>query len=188
MVSDRYEARIVNEDDEAVPPGTVGEFVVRPKEPWLMMCGYWNNPAKTVEAWRNFWFHTGDAMYADAEGNFYFVDRLKDTIRRRGENISSMEVENELLGHPSVLECAVYAVPSEHTEDEVMAAIVLRPRAELEPEELIIWLGSRLPDFAVPRYIEMLPELPKTPTGKVQKFPLREKGVGPSTWDRLRRD
>ena len=187
IVSDRFEVRIVDEHDEEVPPGVVGELVVRPREPWITMLGYWNNPAKTEEAWRNLWLHSGDAVRRDAQGNHYFVDRIKDAIRRRGENISSIEVENEIGAHPAVLECAVYPVPSEHTEDEVMAAIVVRPGETLEPAALLAWLAPRLSDFALPRYIDLVEDLPKTQTGKIQKFPLRERGVGATTWDRLAR-
>lgn len=184
VVSDRFEVRIVDERDEEVPAGTVGELVVRPKEPWITMLGYWNNPAKTEEAWRNLWLHSGDAVRHDGDGNYYFVDRVKDAIRRRGENISSIEVENEIVAHPAVLECAVYPVPSEHTEDEVMAAVVVKPGESLEPAALIEWLRLRLSDFALPRYIEIVADLPKTQTGKIQKFPLREKGVTAAAWDR----
>ena len=185
IVSDRFEVRIVDEHDEEVPVGTVGELVVRPREPWITMLGYWNNPARTEEAWRNLWLHSGDAVRRDAEGNHYFVDRIKDAIRRRGENISSIEVENEIGAHPAVLECAVYPVPSEHTEDEVMAAVVVKPGAALEASALLAWLAPRLSDFALPRYIDLVETLPKTQTGKIQKFPLRERGVGATTWDRL---
>ena len=185
IVCDRFEVRIVDEHDEEVPAGTVGELVVRPREPWITMLGYWNNPARTEEAWRNLWLHSGDAVRRDAEGNHYFVDRIKDAIRRRGENISSIEVENEIGAHPAVLECAVYPVPSEHTEDEVMAAVVVKPGAALDAAALLAWLAPRLSDFALPRYIDLVETLPKTQTGKIQKFPLRERGVVATTWDRL---
>lgn len=185
IVSDRFEVRIVDEHDEEVPPGVVGELVVRPREPWITMLGYWNNAARTEEVWRNLWLHSGDAVRCDDEGNHYFVDRIKDAIRRRGENISSIEVENEIVAHPAVLECAVYPVPSEHTEDEVMAAVVVKPGAALDAAALLAWLGPRLSDFALPRYIDLVEDLPKTQTGKIQKFPLRERGVGATTWDRL---
>jgi crotonobetaine/carnitine-CoA ligase len=185
VVSDRFEVRIVDEHDEEVPHGRVGELVVRPKAPWIVMAGYWNDPEKTVAAWRNLWLHSGDAMYRDEAGNFYFVDRLKDAIRRRGENISSVEVENEVNAHPAVLECAVIPVPSEHTEDEVKAVVVLKPGTALAPAELAAFLARRTADFMVPRYIEIVDSLPKTPTGKIQKFPLRERPLTPATWDRL---
>lgn len=186
VVSDRFDVRIVDERDEEVPAGVVGELVVRPREPWITMLGYWNNPARTEEAWRNLWLHSGDAVKHDGAGNYYFVDRIKDAIRRRGENISSIEVENEINAHPAVLECAVYPVPSEHTEDEVMAAVVVRPGERLDADALLAWLAPRLSDFALPRYVDLVDDLPKTQTGKIQKFPLRERGIGATTWDRLK--
>ena len=140
-------------------------------------------PEKTVEAWRNLWFHTGDRVVRDADGAFRFVDRIKDAIRRRGENISSFEVEQVLLSHPGVASCAVYPVQSELAEDEVMAALVPRDGERIDPAELVRFCESRLPYFAVPRYIDVLADLPRTENGKVQKFKLRERGVGPQTWD-----
>ena len=179
-----FEARIVDDDDEEVPDGTVGELVVRPCLPWLVMTGYWGHPEWTAEAWRNLWLHSGDAMYRDEAGHFYFVDRKKDAIRRRGENISSIEVENEINALPGVAECAVFPIGSEHTEDEVMAAIVLKPGVEVAPEQLIRFLEPRMAYFMVPRYLEFVAELPKTPTGKIQKFDLRRRGLSTATWDR----
>ncbi|MCY1542586.1 Crotonobetaine/carnitine--CoA ligase [compost metagenome] len=140
-------------------------------------------PEKTVEAWRNLWFHTGDRVVRDADGAFRFVDRIKDAIRRRGENISSFEVEQVLLSHPGVASCAVYPVRSELAEDEVMAALVARDGAVIDPAELARFCEGRLPYFAVPRYIDLVLDLPRTENGKVQKFKLRERGVGPQTWD-----
>jgi crotonobetaine/carnitine-CoA ligase len=182
-----FEMQVVDPvTDEPLPPGVVGEMVVRPKEPWCFMAGYHAMPDKTVEAWRNFWFHTGDAGTYDEEGYFYFVDRLKDAIRRRGENISSFEVEQVLNRHEAVAESAVVAVPSEIAggEDEVKACLVLKPGARLSLEALLDYCQERMPYFAVPRYIEIVDELPKTPTGKIQKHKLREAGVTPATWDR----
>jgi crotonobetaine/carnitine-CoA ligase len=172
--------------DEDVPPGTLGEIVVRPKEPFCFMAGYNAMPEKTVEAWRNFWFHTGDAGRMDADGYFYFVDRIKDTIRRRGENISSYEIEAVLGGHPAVAEAAAIAVKSDIQggEDEVKACIVLQPGQTLQPEALLDFCQSRMPYFAVPRYVEFMAELPKTPTAKIQKAKLRQSGLTPATWDR----
>jgi crotonobetaine/carnitine-CoA ligase len=180
-----YDVRIVDENDNPLPPGTPGEAVVRPKKPWMVMDGYWNHPEWTVRAWRNLWLHTGDMLVEDSEGSLYFVDRLKDCIRRRGENISSMEVEQEINAHPDVLEAAVIPVAAEVTEQEVMAVIVPKPGHSITTESLIAFLGARLPYFMVPRYLELVNELPKTPTGKVQKFALRERGVTASTWDRI---
>ncbi len=179
-----FEAKIVDEHDEEVPNGTVGEFCIRAKEPWLLMAGYWRHPEWTETAWRNLWLHSGDAMYRDDAGFYYFADRVKDSIRRRGENISSMEVETEVNSHPAILECAVFPVPSVHTEDEVMASIVLKDGQSIDPLELIRFLEPRMAYFMVPRFVDVVAALPKTPTGKIQKYELRDKGVTPSTWDR----
>ena len=144
--------------------------------------GYYNMPEKTVEAWRNLWFHTGDALSQDEDGWFYFVDRYKDALRRRGENISSYEVEQAILGHPAVVECAVIGVPAdvEAGEDEVLAAVVTAGSATADdcgPG------GGRIPAFAIPRYLRIVDQLPKTPSEKVQKSALREYGVTPDTYD-----
>jgi crotonobetaine/carnitine-CoA ligase len=178
-----FQARVADEDDAALPPGEAGELLLRADEPHAFASGYFNMPEKTVEAWRNLWFHTGDRVVRDADGAFRFVDRIKDAIRRRGENISSFEVEQVLLSHPGVASCAVYPVRSELAEDEVMAALVARDGERIDPVELVRFCESRLPYFAVPRYIDVLQDLPRTENGKVQKFKLRERGVGPQTWD-----
>src|SRR5262249_47894435 len=138
---------------------------------------------KTAEAWRNRWFHTGDRVMREADGYFRFIDRLKDAIRRRGENISSFEVEQVLLGHPDVANAAVFPVRSSLAEDEVMAAVVLQPGPAIPPADLIGYCTPRLPYFAVPRYLEFMRELPLTENGKVQKYKLRERGVTAETWD-----
>ena len=184
IAEDRYEVRIVDALDREVPPGVPGEAVVRPREPWLTMIGYWGRPDWTVAAWRNLWLHTGDMLMRDEEGNLYFVDRTKDAIRRRGENISSMEVEQEIVAHPDVVECAVVPVASEHTEQEVMAVVVPRPGAALDPAVLTEFLTPRMAYFMVPRYVEIVDALPKTQTGKIRKYTLRERGLTPGTWDR----
>jgi len=179
------QARIVDELDEEVPVGEIGELVLRADNPWEFNSGYWRNPEKTAEAWRNQWLHTGDAFRRDAEGNYYFVDRLKDAIRRRGENISSFEVEREVDAHPAVLESAAVAVPSEHGEDEVLVVATLAPGQSLIAEELCTFLAPRLPRYMVPRYVRLLTEeLPKTPTGKIRKAALREEGIA-EAWDAL---
>ncbi|WP_321927431.1 ATP-dependent acyl-CoA ligase [Paraburkholderia guartelaensis] len=178
-----FDARVVDEQDQAVPDGETGELILRADSPFAFASGYLGMAEKTVEAWRNLWFHTGDRVVRDADGYYRFVDRLKDTIRRRGENISSFEVEQVLLSHPSVETAAVFAVKSALAEDEVMAAIVLRDGATLEPLELIRYCEPRLPYFAVPRYLEFARDLPKTENGKIQKFRLRETGVTATTWD-----
>lgn len=179
-----FEVAILGEDDRPVPPGVPGEIAVRPREPWVTMLGYWNQPAATAAMWRNLWLHSGDAGFCDEAGNFHFTDRLKDSIRRRGENISSMQLEGIIGRHPAVLECAVFPVASEFTEQEVAVAIVARPGETLDPVDLVRFLEPRVPYFMVPRYIELRAELPKTQTGKVRKHILREEGVRPATWDR----
>lgn len=179
-----YHARVVDEEDFEVAPGVAGELLLRADEPYAFATGYFGMPEKTVEAWRNLWFHTGDRVVRDGEGNFRFLDRLKDAIRRRGENISSYEVEQVLLSHASVEMVAVFPVRSELAEDEVMAAIVLKADCRLEPLELMTFCEPRMPYFAIPRFLDFVPELPRTENGKVQKYKLRERGPGARTWDR----
>jgi carnitine-CoA ligase len=184
VVAELYEVRIVDESDQEVPPGMPGEAVVRSKQPWMMTNGYWNHPDWTAKAWRNLWYHTGDMLMRDENDNYYFVDRTKDAIRRRGENISSMEVENEVNSHPDVLECAVIPIDSSATEQEVMTVVVPKPDRVIDHEQLIRFLEPRMAYFMIPRYIDIVAELPKTPTGKIQKHPLRETGLTATTWDR----
>ena len=179
-----FHVQVVDDQDEPVPDGEAGELVMRHREPWSFASGYWGMPEATVTAWRNLWFHTGDRVVRDPDGWYRFVDRTKDAIRRRGENISSWEVEQALVEHPAVDVAAAFPVPSALGEDEVMAAIVLVAGAELEGEELIAHCGPRLPYFAVPRYLEFVSELPLTENGKVRKQVLRDRGVSATTWDR----
>lgn len=181
-----FQARVVDEHDNELPDGTPGELILRADEPFAFATGYFGMDDKTVEAWRNLWFHTGDRVVRDADGYYSFMDRLKDAIRRRGENISSFEVEQVLLSHPAVAVAAVFPVKSELAEDEVMAALVLREGASLDPVELIRFCEPRMAYFAVPRFVEFLDALPATENGKIQKFKLRERGIGPQTWDRER--
>ncbi len=184
-----FEVCIVDpETDEERPRNEVGEIVVRPRQPFGFMTGYNRMPEKTVEAWRNFWFHTGDAASMDEDGYVFFVDRIKDCIRCRGENISSYEVEAVLLEHGAVVEAAVIAVQSEITggEDEVKAVVVLRGGAAVSHADLFQYCRRKLPKFAVPRFLEFVAALPKTPTEKVQKHILRERGITKMTWDRAR--
>jgi carnitine-CoA ligase len=180
----RFEARVVDEGDLPVPDGTPGELVVRSREPFAFASGYLNHPEATVAAWRNLWFHTGDRVVRDAEGWYAFVDRRRDSIRRRGENISSWEVEQVLLAHPDVATAAAVPVPADLGEDEVMACVVTREGAAIDPAELIGFCEPRMAAFAVPRYVQVLAELPLTANGKVQKALLRERGVTADTWDR----
>ena len=178
-----WECRVVDENDIELPRGEVGELVVRSSRPWAMMKGYHNNPAATAEAMRNGWFHTGDSFRRDQDGRFYFVDRLKDVIRRRGENISSFALEGEVLLHPDVRECAAVAVPSEHGEDEVLICVTPIEGRTIDPGEVIADLAGRLPKFMVPRYLRVMADLPKTASGKVQKHVMRSEGITPDTVD-----
>ncbi|WP_313808612.1 AMP-binding protein [Sphingobium sp.] len=178
------EVRLVDDRDCEVPIGEIGEMLVRTDRPWAMCSGYNNNPEATAKSWMNGWFHTGDAFRRDADGYFYFVDRVKDAIRRRGENISSFEVEVELCAHPDVRECAAIGVPSEFSEDEVMVILAPVPGRTIDLAPLAEFLIERMPYFMVPRYFRVLDELPKTPSAKVLKSDLRRDGVTPDTWDR----
>jgi crotonobetaine/carnitine-CoA ligase len=179
-----FEARVVDEDDNEVPDGSAGELVLRAREPFAMATGYFGMPEKTVEAWRNLWLHTGDRVIRDRDGYYRFIDRMKDAIRRRGENISSFEVEQVLVSHPAVSIAAVFPVSSELAEDEVMAAIILKDGAQLGEAELIRFCEGKMSYFAVPRFVEFVDEVPRTENGKVQKFKLRERGRSAKTWDR----
>ncbi len=178
-----FQAKVVDEHDVEVPPGTPGELVVRAEEPFTFATGYWRLPEQTVRAWRNLWFHTGDRVVADEDGWLRFLDRIKDAIRRRGENVSAWEVEQALGTHPNVTTAAAVPVPSPLGEDDVMAFVVCSDPVP-SPEELAAWAEERLPYFAVPRYLEFVDELPLTENGKVQKYLLRERGVSDTTWDR----
>lgn len=178
------EVRLVDENDCEVPNGTVGEMLVRTDRPWGMNSGYYKNAEATAKAWRNGWFHTGDAFIRDGEGNFFFVDRMKDAIRRRGENISSFEVEADVCSHPAVREAAAVAVPSDLGEDDVLVCVAPVDGHTIDPVELTAFLKERMAYFMVPRYIRILPDLPKTPSAKVLKHELRAEGVTQDTWDR----
>ena len=183
-VFEGFQARVVDDQDREVADDTAGELVVRADDPLAFATGYFRAPEKTVEAWRNLWFHTGDRVVRQSGGYFRFVDRLKDAIRRRGENISSFEVEQVLLSHSAVANAAAFPVRSPLAEDEVMAAVILHPGQRLTEAELIAFCEPRLPYFAVPRYLEFVYQLPTTESGKVQKYKLRERGVTERTWDR----
>ena len=179
-----YEVEIHDEHDRPCAPGDLGEIVVRPKEPSVMFSHYHGMPEESLEAFRNLWFHTGDRATMDDEGYFYFIDRMKDAIRRRGENISSFEVERALATLEEIAEVAVIGVPSELTDEEVLAAIVFKEGQPLEPAQILDHCQERLPHFAVPRYVRVVNELPKTPSQRVEKYRLREIGVTEDTWDR----
>lgn len=178
------EARVVDENDCELPPGVAGELIVRTDTVWGLNHGYYKNPEATATAWRNGWFHTGDAFRYDEAGYFYFVDRIKDAIRRRGENISSFEVEAEVNAHPDVAESAAVPVPSAFNEDEVLIVVVPAKGRNVDPKALFDHLRDRMAHFMLPHYIRVIDDLPKTPTQKVQKHILRDAGVTPDTWNR----
>jgi crotonobetaine/carnitine-CoA ligase len=179
-----FAARVVDTDGNDARDGEPGELILRTDEPSAFAMGYFAAPDKTAEAWRDGWFHSGDRVIRDHLGYFKFVDRLKDAIRRRGENISSYEVEQVLLSHPEIATAAVFPVRSELAEDEVMATIVRQPGSELSPADLIRFCEPRMPYFAVPRFVEFCDVLPVTENGKIQKYKLRERGITQNTWDR----
>jgi crotonobetaine/carnitine-CoA ligase len=179
-----FDVRIVDDDDVEVPTGEVGEIVCRPIGPNLMFAGYWNRPTDTLAAFKNLWFHTGDLARVDEDAYLYFVDRKKDALRRRGENISSFEMEKTLYAHPDLRDVAVHAVASDVGEDDVKVTAVLQDGARLTEEALCRWMAERVPYFAIPRYIEFREDLPRNPVGRVLKYQLREDGVTGATWDR----
>lgn len=201
VLSDEYEARLVDENDYEVAPGEPGEFIVRSHEPWLLMTEYLGRPEATAKAWRNGWFHTGDILRKDDEDNYYFVDRSADYVRRRGHNISSLEVEAAVTAHPEVDSCACIGVPSsiaalEVGEDggtdraevaddlDVKIVVVRIDGSELTHEALLDYLIANMPRFMVPRFIEFVSEMPRTPTAKVRKAELRKVPFSDATWDR----
>ncbi len=178
------EAMIVDEGDAPLPDGVAGELLLRPTEPFSFATGYFAMPDKTVEAWRNLWFHTGDRVVREADGHYRFIDRVKDAIRRRGENVSSWEVEQVLMAHPAIAACAVFAVPSELGEDEVAAALQFKPGETQTPEAVMAFCEERLAYFAVPRFLRFVGEMPLTENGKIRKVALREAGRTTDMWDR----
>ena len=178
-----FDVRIFDDDDNELPRGAEGEIVLRPKRPHTMFEGYWGRPDATVETSRNWWYHTGDIGRVDEEDFLFFVDRKADYLRRRGENISSFEVERILMGHGALADVAVHAVPSDLTEDDLKVTATLAEGATLTEDDLFRWCIEELPYFALPRYIEFRAELPRSPVGRVLKRDLRSEGVGPGTWD-----
>ncbi len=184
VVNDEYfDVRIFDDDDNELPRGSDGEIVLRPKRPHTMFEGYWGRPEATVDASRNWWYHTGDIGRVDDDGFLFFVDRKADYLRRRGENISSFEVERILMGHGALADVAVHAVPSDLTEDDLKLTATLAEGATLTEADLFRWCIDELPYFALPRYIEFRTELPRSPVGRVLKRDLRADGVGAGTWD-----
>jgi carnitine-CoA ligase len=186
VVDEFFEVRIVDpETDEPMGAHEIGEIVVRPKEPSVFMAGYFRMPEKTVEAWRNLWFHSGDAGYFDNEGRLFYVDRIRDRIRRRGENVSAYEVEEVINSHPDVVQSAVVGVKVAGAggEDEILACIV--PSSDtLDAKMILDWCVTRMPRFALPRFIRFMDDIERTASGKIRKQALRDAGVTPTTWDR----
>jgi carnitine-CoA ligase len=178
-----FDVEIVDENDFPVSPGVVGEIVARGRMPWVTSLGYWKMPEKSLDLMKNHYYHTGDGGYIDEDGYMFFKDRMKDYIRRRGENISSFEIERVVISHPGVMECAAISIKSELSEDEVKIVVVLEKGKELQPVELLNFCEERMPYFAVPRYVEFVESLPKTPNEKVQKSKLRDAGITEHTWD-----
>jgi crotonobetaine/carnitine-CoA ligase len=166
-----------------VPPGQVGEIVYRPTAPHVMFAGYHRNPEATLETSGDLWWHTGDLGFTDEDGFFYFVDRKKDALRRRGENISSQEVEAVLLAHPGVAEAAVVGVTAELGEQEVLAVLAPVAGTKLDLKDLFAHCDRAMPHFMVPRYYRIMNALPATPTGKIRKSELREIGLADDVWD-----
>ena len=186
-VYEKYFEVEIRDPDKDIPieDGMVGEIMVRPKQPFGFMSGYMGMPDKTIETWRNFWFHTGDAGIREPSGHFIFVDRIKDCIRRRGENISSYEVEQAFLEIPYITEAAAYAIPADGgdgMEDEVMVALMIHDDVTINFEDLIKRAKNNLAKFSIPKYLRIMKEFPKTQTGKIQKIKLREEGVTVDTW------
>lgn len=179
-----YEVQVVDADDNPVPLGATGEIVVRPKRPFLIGSGYIGMPERTIKAWQNLWLHTGDRGHADADGWYYFDDRASDSIRRRGENISSFEVELLVAKHPAVAEAVAVATNSEVGEDEVWILVILREGYAIEPVELLQHCARHMPYFMVPRYFDIVKDVPRTSTAKVEKYRIRASGPGAATWDR----
>lgn len=180
------EVRLLDSDDREVPVGCVGELCVRPTEPFVLFNGYFADPEATLAATRNLWYHTGDLGRTDAEGQFYFVDRLRDLIRFKGRSVSSLAVEEVVRSHPDVAQVAAVGIPSEAmpSEAEIMVTVVVREGGSVGARDLASFVAENAPYYFVPRYIDFVEELPRTPTGKVQKFLLRERGVAHSAWDR----
>jgi len=182
-----FEVALAPPNGEPIMAGPgAGELLVRHRVPGIMSDGFFGMPEKTLEAWRDLWFHTGDMIRRDEQGWYYFVDRLKDTLRRRGENISSFEVEGVVRTYPGVAECAVVGVPADEEggEDEAMCFVVPAQGAIIDPSALITYCEQRMPGFAIPRFIDFVAELPKTPSEKIKKDELRRRGVAATTWDR----
>jgi carnitine-CoA ligase len=182
------EVRVNDENDRELAAGQVGEICIRPREPWTIFSGYFKDPEATLRSFRNLWYHSGDLGRIDEDHEMFFVDRKADFMRYKGRNVSSFEVERVVRQHPAVADVAAHGIPAEELpqESEVKVCVVLQPGEEISPEELATFVNDRAPYYVVPRYIEFVETLPYTPTGRVQKFRLRERGVTAATWDAKR--
>lgn len=176
-----FEVAVLDRGGRILPAGEVGEIVCRPRVPNVLTSGYEGDPEATLANRADLWFHTGDLGRSDADGFFYFVDRIKHSIRRRGENVSSWEIENTVVKHPVVVECSAIGVPSPLGEEDVKVTVVLESGCSLDPEDLWGWCQERMAAFMVPRYIEVVDALPRADTGKVMKEQLSRLGTG--VWD-----
>ena len=175
------EVALLDDGGNVLEGEATGEICLRPKTPYAMFDGYFQQPEATLEAFRGLWYHTGDYGQRLPSGALAFVDRKKDSLRRRGENVSSVELEQAIDRHPAVVESAVHAVPSKLVEDDIKACIVVS--SHIEPAELFAFFKNHLPYFAIPRYVEILDALPRNGVGRVMKHKLREAGITPNTWD-----
>ncbi len=182
-VLDGWECKIVDENDDEVPHGTPGQLLVRPSRAGTVSSGYWGEPEKTVELWHGLWIRTGDLVRCDEAGWFYYVDRLKDAIRVSGENVASADVEAAVASFDGVVEAAAFGVPSELGEQDIMVGVILRDGTEVDWAELRDHCLHRLPYFATPRYFEAFSSFPRTPTERVKKAELRERGIAGTTVD-----
>jgi crotonobetaine/carnitine-CoA ligase len=195
-MSSLYDARIVDDEGQDVPEGEVGQLIIRPKRPWLLLREYLGKPEATAKCWRDGWYWSGDALKRDPQGYYYFVDRVADYLRVRGNNVSSVEVEAEARAHPDVADVAavgVQAAPVDEgagvraavSEDEIKLVVTLKQGAQLTERALLDFLIPRLPRFMTPRFIEFVDEMPRTPTGKIQKKLLRTDPLNARVWDRV---
>lgn len=185
VLGNLYDVAICDPDtDLPVADGELGEILVRPRVPFLTMLNYHRMPEVTLDAWRNLWFHTGDLGRRDSEGYYYFIDRISDRIRRRGENVTAIDIESALLEHSGIAEVAVVGVPAPEGEDDIKAYVVMRSGQTIDPVNITEFCIPRMPYFSVPRYLEFVDTLPKTPSGKVMKKELRSRGHGDTVWDR----
>jgi carnitine-CoA ligase len=182
------DVRLLDDEDREVAPGTVGEFCVRSTEPYVLFNGYFGDPETTLTAQRNLWYHTGDLGLLDEDDQFHFVDRKRDLIRYKGRSVSSMAVEQAVRAHPAVREVAAFGIATTEltSEAEIMVAVVAEPGSVIDPAQLARFVNDNAPYFLVPRYIDVVRALPHTPTGKIQKFDVRARGVTATTWDRAR--